>query len=433
MFKSVGKSVPKYDGLGHVTGRTIYVSDVKMPGTLTAKVLRCPYHKARIKSLDVSEAKKMPGVHAVITRQDLKHNLFAMVPDNHVLAEEITRYRGQPVAAVAAVSKEAALDALAKIKVEYEELPAVFDPEEALKPDAPQVRPEGNVHMFDGTSPVRRIRRGDVEKGFAEADYIVEGRYTTPCQKHAPIECTSTLAYVDESGKLVLHSKAQGLYFTMGDLVNVFGLPMNKVKFVGNTIGGSFGLGNSVATDHIAGLLALRTGKPVRYQLTREEQMMFTVIQTPWVFYIKDGVTKDGKIVAREMKVIHDCGSFTELGLYATEKNANLVAGPNMIENLAIDSQMVYTNKMPSGSRRGFGVNIGQFAEQVHLDKVARACGKSPAEIRMINAFHEGDYGHIGNLLRAVSTIETMQGVAKMADLPLDEEYMKMSSKEVAK
>ena len=433
MFNSIGKSVPKYDGLGHVTGRTVYVSDVKMPGTLTCKVLRCPYHKARIKSLDVSEAKKMPGVHAVITREDVPYNRFAMVPDNHVLAEEITRYRGQPVAAVAAVSKEAALDALAKIRVEYEELTPVFDPEEALKPDAPQVRPEGNIHLFDGVSPVRRVRRGDVEKGFAEADFIVEGRYTTPCQKHAPIECTSTLAYVDESGKLVLYSKTQGLYFAMGDLANVFQLPMNKIKPVGNTIGGSFGVGNSVATDHIAGLLALKTGKPVRYQLTREEQMMFTIIQTPWVFRIKDGVRKDGKIVAREMHIIHDCGAFTELGLYATEKNANLVAGPNLIENLAIDSQMVYTNKMPSRSRRGFGVNVGQFADQVHLDRVARACGKSPMEIRFINAFHEGNKAHVGNVLRAVSTIETLQGVADMAGIPLDETYRKMSSKEVAK
>lgn len=431
MYKSVGQSVPKYDGLGHVTGRTVYVSDVKMPNTLVCKVLRCPYHKARIKGLDVSEAKKMPGVCAVLTREDIKHNLFAMVPDNHVLAEEITRYRGQPVAAVAAVSKEAALDALARIKVEYEELEPVFDPELAILPGAPQVRPEGNNHLFDGTDPIRRIRRGDVDKGFAEADFIVEGRYTTPCQKHAPIECTSTLAYLDESGKLVLHSKTQGLYFAMGDLVNVFGLPMNKVKFVGNTIGGSFGLGNSVATDHIAGLLALMTGRPVRYQLTREEQMMFTVIQTPWVFRIRDGVRRDGKIVARRMEVIHDCGAYTELGLYATEKNANLVAGANIIENLSIDSRMVYTNKMPSGSRRGFGVNVGQFAEQAHLDKVARACGKTPMEIRFINAFHEGDQSHVGNVLRAVSTIETLQGVAKMADIPLDETYWNMRSKEV--
>jgi CO/xanthine dehydrogenase Mo-binding subunit len=159
MLKAVGKRIPKYDGLGHVTGRTIYVSDVTRPGTLTAKVLRCPYHKARIKSIDVSEAKKMPGVYAVVTREDVPYNRFAMVPDNHVLAEEITRYRGQPVAAVAASSKAAALDALAKIHVEYEELEPVFDPEIAMQPGAPQVRPEGNLHMFDGTSPVRHVRR----------------------------------------------------------------------------------------------------------------------------------------------------------------------------------------------------------------------------------------------------------------------------------
>jgi CO/xanthine dehydrogenase Mo-binding subunit len=147
----------------------------------------------------------------------------------------------------------------------------------------------------------------------------------------------------------------------MGDLAKVFNLPMNKIKLVGNTIGGGFGGGNSIATDHIAGLLALITGKPVRLALTREEELMCTTIQCPWIFKIKDGVRKDGKIVARQMEVIHDCGAFTELGLYAVEKNANLVAGANLIENLAIDSYMVYTNKLPSGSRRGFGVNVGQL------------------------------------------------------------------------
>lgn len=432
MYSTVGKRMPRYDGVGHVTGRTIYVSDVRMPGMLVAKTLRCPYHRARIKSIDTSEAKRMPGVHAVITKDDVPHNLFAMVPDHHVLAEEITRYKGQNVAAVAAVSKEAALDALAKIRVDYEELEAVIDPEKALLPDAPQIRPEGNIHLFDGVSPVRRIRRGDVEKGFAEADFIVEGRYATPCQEHAPLEPCSTVAYLDESGKLVLHSKTQGLYFTLGDLANVFKLPMNKLKFVGNTIGGSFGSGNSVHTDHIAGLLALATGKPVRFALTREEEILFTTIRTPWVFTIKDGVRRDGKITARKMKVLHDCGAYTELGLYATEKNANLVAGANRIENLAVDSQMVYTNKMPSGSMRGFGVNIGQYAEQVHLDRVARACGVSPMAIRFINAFHEGDPAHVGNVLRAVSTIETLQGVADAAGVELEKMYRAMSSKDAA-
>jgi CO/xanthine dehydrogenase Mo-binding subunit len=428
MYNSVGKRAPRYDGIGHVTGRTQYVSDVKMPGMLTCKTLRCPYHKARIKSIDVSEAKKSPGVYAVITKDDVPHNLFAMVPDHHVLADEITRYRGQNVAAVAAVSKEAALDALAKIKVIYEELTPAIDPEEALKEGAPQVRPEGNSHMFDGKSPVRRIRRGNIDEGFREADFVVEGRYTTPSQEHMPMETCCSVAYIDESGKLVVHSKAQGLYFVQGDLANVFQLPLNRLKFVGGTIGGGFGGMNSVHTDHIAGLLALATGKPVRFRLTREEETLFSTIRTPWIFKIKDGVRKDGVITARHIEVLHDCGAYTELGLYAVEKNANLVAGANLIKNLAIDSRMVYTNKMPSGSMRGFGVNVGQYAEQVQLDRLARAVGISPMEIRFINAFHTGDKNHVGNELASVSTIETLQKVASMAGETLSEKYLAMSS-----
>jgi CO/xanthine dehydrogenase Mo-binding subunit len=428
MYNSVGKRVPRYDGIGHVTGRTQYVSDVTLPGMLVCKTLRCPYHKARIKSIDVSEARKSPGVYAVITKDDVPHNLFAMVPDHHVLAEEITRYKGQNIAAVAAVGKDAALDALAAIKIEYEELEPVIDPEEAIKDGAPQVRPEGNNHLFDGNSLTRKIRRGNVEEGFKEADFIVEGRYTTPSQEHAPMETCCSVAYVDASGKLVIHSKAQGLYFAQGDLANVFQLPLNRLKFVGGTIGGGFGGMNSIHTDHIAGLLALATGRPVRFALTREEEMLFSTIRTPWVFEIKDGIRKDGVITARHVKVLHDCGAYTELGLYAVEKNANLIAGANLIKNLAVDSRMVYTNKMPSGSMRGFGVNVGQYAEQVQLDRLARAAGISPIEIRFINAFHTGDRNHTGNELAAVSTIETLQKVAAMSGQKLPEKYLAMSS-----
>ncbi len=429
MHNSVGKRVVRYDAIGHVSGTTQYVSDIKIPGMLVAKTLRCPYHKARIKSIDTSEAKKLEGVYAIITKDDLAHNLFAMVPDHHVLAEEITRYKGQNIAAVAAVSKEVALEALSRIKVDMEELPCVIDPEEACKDDAPQVRPEGNLHMFDGKSTVRKIRKGNIEEGFAEADFIVEGRYTTPSQEHAPLETCCSVAYYDESGKLVIHSKTQGLYFTQGDLANVFQLPLNKLKFVGGTIGGAFGGMNSIHTDHIAGLLAMKTGKPVRFELTREEEMMYSTIRSPWVFKIRDGIKKDGTITARQIEVLHDCGAYTELGLYAVEKNANLVAGAHKIKNLAVDSRMVYTNKMPSGSMRGFGVNVGQFAEQVQMDKLAKTVGMSPFEIRLKNSFKEGDANHVGNPLVAVSGIETLQTVAKMAGVELPEEYSSMSSK----
>jgi CO/xanthine dehydrogenase Mo-binding subunit len=173
----------------------------------------------------------------------------------------------------------------------------------------------------------------------------------------------------------------------------------------------------------------MKTGKPVRFELTREEEMMYSTIRSPWVFKFKDGIKKDGTITARHIEVLHDCGAYTELGLYAVEKNANLVAGAHKIKNLAIDSRMVYTNKMPSGSMRGFGVNVGQFAEQVQMDKLAKTVGMSPFEIRLKNAFKEGDANHVGNPLVAVSGIETLQTVAKMAGVELPQEYLSMSSK----
>lgn len=429
MHKSVGKRVKKYDGEGHVTGKLQYVSDITMPGMLVCKTLRSPYHRAKLNSVDVSEALKIPGVYAVITKDQVPHNLFGMVPDHHVLAEELIRYKGQNIAAVAAINKEVALEALGKIKLDIEELPFVIDPVEATRPDAPKVRPEGNMHMFDGTSEYRKIRKGNIEKGFEEADYIVEGTYTTPSQEHSPIETCSSIAYMDEAGKLVIHSKSQGIYFTQGDLANVFQLPLNKLKFIGGTIGGAFGGMNSVHTDHIAGLLALATGKPVKFQLTREEEMLYSTIRSPWVFKFKDGVKKDGTITARKIDVLHDCGAYTELGLYAVEKNANMVAGAIKVDNLEVNSRMVYTNKMPSGSMRGFGVNVGQFADQVQIDKLARKIGMHPIEFRLKNAFKENDSNHVGNQLVAVSEIETLKIVAEMAGESISPEYANMSSR----
>lgn len=431
MFKSVGKRVPKYDAPGIVTGSLKYIADYSMADQLVAKVLRSPYHRAKILSIDVSEAKQLPGVAAVLIAQDLAYNQFGMVPDNQVLADTLIHYKGQPVAAVAAVDKATALLALSKIKVEYEELPYVYDPREALKEGAPEVWGEGklNYWMFDGNSATRNIRKGDVEKGFAEADVIVEGEYITPNQEHAFIEPSATLAYIDEAGRLVIRSKAQGLYWTMNDMANVFQLPLSKLKYVGGTIGGGFGGLNSVTTDHIAGLLCLKTGKPVKFVFTREEEMACSTTRSPWIFKFRDGVKKDGTITAREIEVIHDGGGFTELGLYAVEKNANFVAGALKVDNVSVTSRLVYTNKAPGGSMRGFGVNVGQFADQLQLAKDAAAIGMDPVELRIKNAFHEGDANHVGNPLVAVSAIETLQGVSEMAGKELAPEFAQMKSK----
>ena len=430
MFKTVGKSYRKYDGIGHVTGQTIYPSDVTMPGMLHCKTLRSPYHCAKLKNIDLKDALNVKGVHGIITKEDVPYNKFAMYPDHHVLAEELVRYRGQNIAAVAAETPEAALEAVGKIKLDMEEMPAVIDPRDSLKPDAPVVNPDhGNRFMWDGgENESRWIKKGDIEKGFAEADFIVEGEYATPMQEQAPIEPCSSLAYIDGTGRLVIHSKSQGIFFTQYDLAQVFQLPMSKLKLVGGTIGGGFGGMLSIHTDHIAGLLALKTGKPVKFQFTREDEMLHSTARNPWFFKYKDGIKKDGTITARQVDIIHDCGGFSEMGMYVLEKSINYIAGPNNIPNVLINGILVYTNSMPSGAMRGFGVNVGQYAEQVQTEKLARVVGISSFDIRFKNAFKEGDLAHAQNELSAVSGVETLQTVAEMAGIKLSEEYLKMSS-----
>ncbi|TEB13043.1 Nicotinate dehydrogenase large molybdopterin subunit [Pelotomaculum sp. FP] len=430
MLNYVGKSIPKYDVMGHVTGKTVYPSDVKMPGMLICKTLRSPYKRARIHSIDISEALKVKGVHAVITKDDVPYNKFAMYPDQDVLAEEIVRFKGQNIAAVAADDKATALEALSKIKLDIEELPAVVDPREAMKEGAPLVRPEGNRYLFDGKYPTRKIRKGNIEEGFAEADFIVEGSYRTTSQEHAPLETCSSLAYIDGTGRLVIHSKSQGLFFTQWDLANVFQIPLSKLKLVGGTIGGGFGGMLSIHTDHIAGLLALKTRRPVKFAFTREDEMLHSSVRNPWFFKYKDGIRKDGVITARQVELIHDCGGYSEMGMYVLEKSVNYIAGPNKIKNVWVDGTLIYTNKMPSGAMRGFGVNVGQFAEQLQTEKLARTVGISPFDIRFVNSFKEGDLAHAQNPLVAVSGIEVLQKVAKMAGVELPEKYLAMSSKD---
>jgi CO/xanthine dehydrogenase Mo-binding subunit len=429
MYSVIGNDYEKYDGVGHVTGQTIFPSDVKLPGMLTCKTLRSPYKCARIHSIDLTDALKVHGVHAIITKDDVPYNKFAMYPDHHVLAEELVRYRGQNIAAVAADTAEIALEAISKIKLDIEELPAVIDPKKALEDGAPVVNPDhGNRFIWDGKYPSRMIRKGDVEKGFAEADFIVEGSYMTPMQEHAPLEPCSSVAYMDGTGRLVIHSKTQGINWAQWDLAAVFQLPLSKLKLVGGTIGGGFGGMLSIHTDHIAGLLALKTGRPVRFAFTREDEMLHSTARNPWFFSFKDGIRKDGVITARKVDIIHDCGGFSEMGMYVLEKNINYIAGPNNIKNVHVDSSLIYTNKMPSGAMRGFGVNTGQYAEQVQTEKLARTVGISSFDIRFVNAFKEGDLAHSQNPLVAVAGIETLQKVAAMAGIDLPDKYLAMSS-----
>jgi len=429
MSDYVGKPVLRYDGIGHVTARTTYVDDVQKPGMLYLKVLTSPVHKGIIRRLDASAAAKMPGVAGVITAKDVPGtNAYGLIPDQPVFTPEQIRYKGERLAAVAAVDEDTAVEALGKIKLEIEEQTPVFDPYEAMKPGAPLVRPEGNIFQFD-SGPTRKIRLGDVEKGFQEADYIIEGKYTNGMNEHAPMEPQVSVAYIDETDRLAIHTVTQDLYFHLGMLSAVFNLPMNKIRYIGGTVGGGFGAKNDIHCDHVAGIMALKIRKPVKYRHTRAEETLYTTKRGAWYFEFKDGVKKDGRIVARQVKTIHDTGAYSGMGPYVVDKNSILIGGPFYIPNIRIDGTCVYTNKPPASSMRGFGIINGTSAEQLQMDRIAETIGMDPWEIRFINAWRDGDLGATQFKVEAAGLIEAMKRAAELAGVKLPAHLQAMSSR----
>jgi CO/xanthine dehydrogenase Mo-binding subunit len=429
MSDYVGKPVLRYDGIGHVTARTTYVDDVQKPGMLYLKVLTSPVHKGIVRRLDASAAAKMPGVAGVITAKDVPGtNAYGLIPDQPVFTSEQIRYKGERLAAVAAVDEDTAVEALGKIKLEIEEQTPVFDPYEAMKPGAPLVRPEGNIFQFD-SGPTRKIRLGDVEKGFQEADYIIEGKYTNGMNEHAPMEPQVSVAYIDETDRLAIHTVTQDLYFHLGMLSAVFNLPMNKIRYIGGTVGGGFGAKNDIHCDHVAGIMALKIRKPVKYRHTRAEETLYTTKRGAWYFEFKDGVKKDGRIVARQVKTIHDTGGYSGMGPYVVDKNSILIGGPFYIPNIRIDGTCVYTNKPPASSMRGFGIINGTSAEQLQMDRIAETIGMDPWEIRFINAWRDGDLGATQFKVEAAGLIEAMKRAAELAGVKLPAHLQAMSSR----
>jgi CO/xanthine dehydrogenase Mo-binding subunit len=313
--------------------------------------------------------------------------------------------------------------------LDFEELPAVLDPEEAMKPDAPKVRPEGNLWSFDG-GPCRKVRLGDVESGFAEADHIVEGTYTTPMQEQSPMETSCSLAMLESGDQLVIHSTSQSPYIHLRQLGNVLKLPMNRMRLVVGNTGGAFGARFEMPTDHVAALLALKTRKPVKWRWTREEETLYSTHRARWKISFKDGVKKDGRIIARYVRTLHDAGAYTGFAPYCVEKNAMMIAGPFNIPNISIDGYCIYTNRTPAGAMRGFGVLAGEVCEEIQMHRIADLLRIDPWEIRFLNAWREGDVTATGKVVEHVAAIECMQAVAKLAGIELPDRLKAMSSRE---
>ena len=403
-LRVVGKPEPKVDALKLVQGKPAFADDVTLPGMLHARLLTSPVPHARIKRIDTSRAAKLPGVHAILTYQDVPRVAFSTAGQSHPIPGPLdrfsldykVRYVGDRVAAVAAETPEIAEKALSLIEVEYEELPAVFDPQEALKPGAPIIHDEPDYVPFGECDPQRNIaafidlKLGDVQKGFAEADHVFEAEYRVQKVQQASLEPHVCLTYWDEDDRLVVRSSTQVPFHTRRMLAPILGLPEKRIRVIKPRIGGGFGGKQEMLIEDICAHLTIVTGRPVRLEYTRREEFTATS-RHPMILRVRTGVKEDGTIVANEMIVISNTGAYGN--------HAMTVPGNTLHKALALynaphihgQATAVYTNTPPSGAYRGYGVPQGFFAMEVHMERIARTLGLDPLAFRLQNAIKAGD------------------------------------------
>jgi CO/xanthine dehydrogenase Mo-binding subunit/aerobic-type carbon monoxide dehydrogenase small subunit (CoxS/CutS family) len=406
----MGKNVARIDAPSKVTGALKYAGDMVMPGMLHAQVLRSPHAHARIVSIDASRARAMPGVEAVVTCDDVPgvDNFGVFVADQPVLARGKVRFVGEAVAAVAAEDLLTARRALAAIEVVYEPLPAVFSSEEAMRPGAPVV----HDYAPDNVTKHIPIRVGDVEKGFAESDLIVERVYETQAVEHAYLEPEAGLAFVDPDDVVTIWSPSQNITHHRHMLARILARPINKIRMIMSPVGGGFGGKEDMIYQGILALLAIATKRPVRLVFTREESMAVSAKRHPSKTKLKMGLTRDGRIRAVRFEMICDGGAYGLSTEGVMRKAAILGAGPYEVPNLELDTRGIYTNNTPSGAFRSFGGLQSQFATESHLDVVAEMLGLDPFEIRRINAMKVGSHTHTKQPLKSASLLEVLQAAA---------------------
>jgi CO/xanthine dehydrogenase Mo-binding subunit/aerobic-type carbon monoxide dehydrogenase small subunit (CoxS/CutS family) len=407
----IGKAVRRIDTPSKVSGRLKYAGDMVMPGMLHVQVKRSPHAHARIVSIDTSAAEAMDGIEGVVTCADVpgQDGFGVFVNDQPIMARGKVRYVGEAVAAVAAQDLLTAKRALAAIKVEYEPLPAVFDPDEAMRAGAPVI----HDYAPDNITKHIPIRVGDVEKGFAESDLVVEETYSTQPIEHAYLEPEAGLAYVDADDVVTIVSPSQNITHHRSMLARIIAKPISKVRFIMSPVGGGFGGKEDMIYQGMLALLAMKTRQPVRLVFTREESIISTAKRHPSRTTLRMGLMHDGRINALQMTVICDGGAYGLSTEGVMRKAAILGAGPYAIPNVRVDTYGIYTNNTPSGAFRSFGALQTQFATESHLDICAERLGLDPFEIRRINAMRDGAITHTKQKLGSVSLLRAMAAAEK--------------------
>jgi len=427
----IGKTFRRLDYETKVTGRAQYLADMNVPGMCHGKILRSPYTHARILKIDTAKALKVPGVVAVLTRDDILHDegiepyYGPVFKDQTIVAVEKVRHVGDPVAAVAALSVDAAEEALRLIEVDYQELPAVLDVHQALKSGATLVHDSvkvpssgfadlAEIKPVEGTNVCThfKLNRGDIQQGFAEADHVFEDTFTLPATQHCFLETHACIASVEPGGRITVWATTQNPFVVRTQLANIFKVPVAKVRVIVPYLGGGYGGKVYPKVEPITVALAQKAGRPVRVVLSREE-VFYTITKHAAVIRMKTGVKKDGTLVARECEIHLDTGAYAEIGPRVAKKSGYTACGPYRIPNLKIDSYSVYTNKPPAGAFRGFGVSQSAWAVESQMDIIAAALKMDPLELRKKNGYNEGDTFVTEETLRAIGLKECLDEVAK--------------------
>ncbi|MBF0409728.1 MAG: xanthine dehydrogenase family protein [Candidatus Riflebacteria bacterium] len=393
----VGKHVERLDSIERITGTAIFTGDTVLPGMLYGKVKRSPHAKAIIVSINTKKAEELPGVHAVITGNNLDIRVGLYLVDKYILAKGVVRHFGEAVAAVAAESPETAEKAVDLIEVVYEPMDAVLDPISALKKDAPLVHPDlGNYDVIKAVfSPVAgsnianhsKIRKGDVEKAFQECDHVIEKEYTNPNVQHVPMETHVAIGTWGPSDKISIITSAQSPFTVRNLFCHSFKISHNNVKVYVPYVGGGFGGKAGIHLEPLACCLSKRSGgRPVRIQATREEEFSLLPCRSGLVNRIKTGLKKSGQIVAQKVTMFWDAGAYADYAVNVTRASAYSCCGPYEIPNAWVDAYTVYTNKPFGTAYRGFGHVEFSWGLERQMDLAAATVGIDPVEFRKLNA-----------------------------------------------
>ena len=383
----IGHLFPRVDVAEKVLGTGLFVDDITLPGMIYAKALRSKYPRARVEKIDLTRALAHPDVVRILTAKDVPFNKTGhIIQDWDVLIAEgdCTRYVGDAIVLVATNHKETLDEVLSLVDVTYTELTPLTDPREAMKEDAPKLHENGNIL----TKQV--LRRGDVDKAIAEAAYVVTRHYSTPMTDHAFMEPECAIGIPDGDGGLLMYTASQSVYDEQKEISRMLKLPPEKVRCQTKLVGGGFGGKEDMSVQHHAALMAWATGRPVKVKFSRQESLNIHTKRHAMEMDVTTACDKDGKLLAMKALLISDCGAYASLGGPVLQRACTHAGGPYNFQNVDITGICVYTNNVPGGAFRGFGVTQSCFAGEVNLDLLAEKVGISPWEIRYRNAIRPG-------------------------------------------